>query len=496
MLTRNAVLSALSIILLAIFIIKFRTKDKMYTIKIAYYYNESAVGLDPANIQTINQANLIENLYSRLLDYNNQGQLECVLCNKFWTEDNFIFFDIKKGIKTKNGYELTSIDVVKSLSRLFVLNSNTHGNLTNFIHSHDDIGADKNIVKIKLIKPHYSQFVLPLLASMDYSIVPSISINSKNEIFDHENTFGPYYVSKDSNEGKLELSPNLHHPFYSVEMPSLIHIAPSDPREFVDSFLKGEVDVIDITNYPRTVNYEKLFNQKEKKFTSTSTTPINTFFLGIKSETVKNFTKEQIFYALSIVKDKYLAFRTYGFGFKENVEFIPEMGNGHLNQTQKSQIVSLRNIKEKPKFNKPIVLGVLESSYDKVKDSFKEVPEILVKSYKEDPGFLPEDQRPDITIQTTDSSFNEDVSMLSYNFSMENMGKNKRDGDIWIKNYIDIESKEERIKILQNLFFEMLSTPSIYPVGASPYWAIASDDLELNFPKLFPGSHWWKIRKK
>ena len=55
---------------------------------------------------------------------------------------------------------------------------------------------------------------------------------------------------------------------------------------------------------------------------------------------------------------------------------------------------------------------------------------------------------------------------------------------------------KREIKILQNLFFEMLSTPSIYPVGASPYWAIASDDLELNFPKLFPGSHWWKIRKK
>jgi hypothetical protein len=79
---------------------------------------------------------------------------------------------------------------------------------------------------------------------------------------------------------------------------------------------------------------------------------------------------------------------------------------------------------------------------------------------------------------------------------MENFGVSKIEGDLWIKNYINIENKENRIKALQSLFFNLLSKPVVYPIGASPYWAIAREDLELNFPKLFPGSHWWKIRKK
>jgi ABC-type oligopeptide transport system substrate-binding subunit len=85
MLKRKIILFALSITFLTFLINRLGTKDNMFTIKIAYYYNESALGLDPANIQTIYQANLIENIYSRLLEYNSEGQLECVLCNRFWT---------------------------------------------------------------------------------------------------------------------------------------------------------------------------------------------------------------------------------------------------------------------------------------------------------------------------------------------------------------------------------------------------------------------------
>jgi hypothetical protein len=38
--------------------------------------------------------------------------------------------------------------------------------------------------------------------------------------------------------------------------------------------------------------------------------------------------------------------------------------------------------------------------------------------------------------------------------------------------------------------------PVIYPIGANPYWAVCNEDLELNFSKYFPGSAWWKIRRK
>ena len=487
-----------SIIFLTIGIITFLQKreKQMLEIKIAYTYPESVMSLDPANIISLPQANLVENLYTRLLDYDENGQLQCTLCESFEINNNELIFQIKKGVKTISGYELSAKDVHQSISRLFDLNSNTHGNLTSFISKKEDLTFEGNIFKIKLIKAHFSHFVLPLLASMDFSIIPSISINSENKIIDFKNTFGPYYVYEDNPNGNLILYANVNHPYFSIDMPSKISLIYTEPKDVIDGFLKNKYDVIDITNYPRTIVYEELFQQKIKKFNSVSTIPINLFFLNITPATSKKFSQEQIFYALNVIKDKYLSFRTYGYGFKEQVEFIPPNGNGHLDNSKRFELEKVRNIKLKPSFSEPIVLGVLKPSFDKVVKAFEDHPEIKIVNWIEDPSFLPIDKRPDVTIQTTDSSFNEDVSLLSYNFSMENFGVSKAEGDIWIKNYINIENKENRIKALQSLFFNLLSKPVIYPIGASPYWAIAREDLELNFPKLFPGSHWWKIRKK
>lgn len=103
---------------------------------------------------------------------------------------------------------------------------------------------------------------------------------------------------------------------------------------------------------------------------------------------------------------------------------------------------------------------------------------------------------PDIFMQVTDSSFNEDITLLGYNFSQEYFGLSKHEGKAWLKDFIEILNKEDRIKKLQDFQFEILKKPYMYPIGASPYWAISNNDLDLNYSKNFPGSSWWRIRKK
>ena len=471
-------------------------RKRMTELKIAYSYFESTQNLDPANIQTLYESNLIENLYSRLIEYDSKGQISCVLCKEFWIENDSIVFELRSGIKTKDGYEISAKDAEISLRRLFNLNSNTHGNLLNFIRNETDIHSDGKLLKIKLIKNHYSQFILPLLTSMDFSIVPAISINEKNLIKNHVNTSGPYYIKQDSPTGQITLASNIDHPFYSKDMFETIELIPTQTIDAVNFFIDGKVDVIDITNYPRTNLYESLFIQKNKKFNFIKTIPINLFLLMISPNARLNFSQSQLFYALSIIRNKYLEFKTYGYGFEQSIEFFPKNGNGQLSSEEHNQIEQLRSNKDKPTFSIPIKLGVLKSSFDKLSLAFKDHTEIQVVSYDQDPSFLPSSKRPDIIIQTTDSSFNEDVSLLSYNFSMEYFGLTKEEGARWLKGYIDIEDKHHRIQKLQELQLDFLKKPAIYSIGASPYWAISREDIDLNFSSLFPGSHWWKIRNK
>ncbi len=470
-------------------------KSNKMNLRIGYEYQEAIENLDPANIKTIYQSNLIENFYSRILEYSTEGNLICVLCNKFWIEENIIYFEFKDNLQTIDGFKITAKDAESSLKRLIKLSTNTHGNLKNFIDtkSEHSISSTKNVLQIKLIKAHYSQFFLPLLTSMDFSIVPEKSLN--NAFIDYRNTSGPYYLDTKDNS-KLVLLANPYHPLYSDEMFKRLEIVSIDYGDGVDAFLRNDIDVLDITYYPGLPQYEKLFNQTNKKFTYAKTALMNVFLLNFSSDSAKKFSSEELFRAAGIISKVCLSFKKYGYGFQEVFEFVQSNGSGHLNHVQMNEIKKMRLKTESFKNNRPVVLGVHEASYEKMKEAFVMHPEIEVKSYPRNPLSYSRKERPDVFLQTTDSSFNEDISLLSYNFSMEFFGFTREKGEQWINEFIEISDKETRIKKLQDFQFNLLKTPIIYPIGASPYWAIANEDLDLNFSENFPGSTWWKIRKK
>lgn len=144
----------------------FNKKSNNMNLRIGYEFNQPTRSLDPANIVDIYQSNLIENLYSRIVEYDSNGDLICVLCKKFWIENNHIYFQFHDDLKTFDGYKISAQDAEFSLRRLIRLNTNTHGNIETFLDLNDKkaIYTNGNILSLKLIKPHYSQFIIPLLA--------------------------------------------------------------------------------------------------------------------------------------------------------------------------------------------------------------------------------------------------------------------------------------------------------------------------------------------
>lgn len=469
-------------------------------LRIGYEFNQPTRSLDPANIIDIYQSNLIENLYSRIVEFDSNGDLICVLCKKFWIENNHIYFQFHDNLKTVDGYVVSAQDAEFSLKRLIRLNTNTHGNIETFLDLNDEksIYSKDNVLSLKLIKPHYSQFIIPLLASMDFSIIPEKSIKSDKdgEYLDLKNTSGPYYLNAVKANHHLELSANENSPLYSAEMFKKIEVVPVVYGEGVDAFLDNKIDVLDITYYPGYPQYEKLFSQKSKKFSSHKTILMNIFLLNINPNAFKKFSSVQMFNAAKNISEAFLSFKRYGYGMERTVEFFQANGTGLLSQSQKNELEQKRNETTSEISKEKIILGVEKDSYERIKNALKDREEIEVKSYDVFPGFLSIEKRPDIFMQVTDSSFNEDISLLGYNFSQEYFGLSKNEGKAWLGDFIEILNKEDRIKKLQDFQFEILKKPYMYPIGASPYWAISNDDLVLNYSENFPGSSWWKIRKK
>lgn len=480
-------------------LLKIYKSDEM-DLKIGYEFNTSIEDLDPANIIDIYQSNLIENLYSRIIEYDANDQLVCVLCTSFWVDKDKLIFEFRNDLLSSRGIKISAIDAKFSLERLIKLNTNTHGNLNNFIdiNNNKTIAVEENKLIITLRENHYSQFLIPLFASMDFSIIPSSSVeNHAGEMrLDLKNTSGPYFLDSIDSEGNFILKSNNGSPLFSTEMFKELKIVKIRYGEGIDSFLEGKIDLLDITYYPGLPQYEKLFEQKSKNFSSHKTILMNMLLLSFTPKAVSSFTQDQLFYAAKIIENMYLAFKRYGYGLEKSIEFFQSNGAGLFNQNQIAVIKSLRDKLSKPKFEKKIIFGVQDDAFERVTNALRNHSEILVKSYDEYPGALPLNDRPDIFMIVTDSSFNEDISLLGYNISQEIFGFSKADGDKWLNEFINIPKKEERVLKLQRFQFEILQKPFIYPIGVSPYWAIANDDLELNFPKSFPGSSWWKVRKK
>lgn len=463
-------------------------------LKIAYSYFEEVKDLDPKNIKDIYQANLIENLYMRLFEYDNGGNLICNLCTSYEVKNNSIYFKIRNDLKTVDNYHITAQDVELSLKRLINTRSNTHGELKYFIDDENSVYSEDDFLIIKTKKPEYIQFILPILTSMDYSIIPTRSLDTDGKIIDYRNTSGPYYV-KEENDNQIVLAANPNHINFDEEMPQTINIIRVMNHDAIEKFKNNEVDVIDVTMYPRSNLYRKLFEDKSVEFTSFKTLPMNLLYLGISPLARSKFSKEELYYACKVIREKYVKFDTFGLGHTDAYQFFQGSGNGQVEESDLGKLISIRN-KEIIYSNKEkIKLGVLDRSYEKVKNSFSDQEIVEIVSFENDPAFLDSKDQPDLFLQTTDASFTEDINVISYNLNSGNFGLNKAESEKWLVEYLNQGNKETRIEMIKKLQKDFLSKPVMCPLVISPYWAIGKKELKLNFPTQFPGSHWWKIRK-
>jgi hypothetical protein len=146
-------------------------------------------------------------------------------------------------------------------------------------------------------------------------------------------------------------------------------------------------------------------------------------------------------------------------------------------------------IKEfKPAPKKKIRVGLYNSRF---KDEIEKIDAISVVPMNTSP-LVSNVEDVDLFLDTIDSSFTESLDLLQYNKTFGIFDVTDED----MKNYVDAETKEIRIKLLQEIHYKSIMEGFFINIGVAPYYTILSKEWEAEPSKFFVGFPVWKITKK
>jgi hypothetical protein len=463
-------------------------KHSESTLRLGYSFFGSISEIDPKEIQSIYQSNIIENLYSRLVEYDNAGQIICMLCSSFKIDGDKIIFYFDGSTKTIDKNPIGAKDAKLSLERLIATQTNTHGSLQYFLKD-NGIGIKDDLLVLNVVKEAWAPFVLTLLTSMDFSIVPYGSLKDE-KIVDYRNTSGPYYVSSSDDSGNVVIKANPFHSLYSEKMPQTVNFVPLHAGDAQNAFAAKKIDMIDATYFAYEDDISSIMQDLPKEKLH-KTLNIGLTTLVFSNRIFKATTAAERISAAVAIEEVYNRKARKLYGAVKTDQFFQSFGQGFISPEQK-KVLADRKLKRDFAGEQKFIFGVT-SKYKAWFDQNDFPANVVLKFYETYPGFLPEENRPDVYILNTDSSFDEDISALSYQFSQGTFTFPKKEGAMWLQSYMDIPSREGRIAKLQDFHFEMLKEVKVYPLSAKPYVTICDEKWGLNFPKLYAGTPLWKV---
>lgn len=459
---------------------------------------------DPARVQTATESFFVTNIYSSLVEHSDENKIIPGVASNFNWDGDKIVFTIREGIKTIDGYEIDSKDVVLSLKRLLIIGTNTHGDLRNFLAGNTNIKSleeplssitsNGNSVIIKLKDRNKGTFLLPLLTNPDFRILSKHSfLHNKNlEIIDYRNTSGPYYVSSFDDDGTITLCANPYHYYFNKKMPQTIKLIQASGQDAIRLFKKNKIDLIPTIDGSTEKDFKNL-SSNENEAVIHKTLNIKARFAKFIGRGKTELTSKQRIYIGKKLREAYQQ------EFMDEIpkpsnEFFPILGEGSLTTEELNHLRSLFDSTEKPEFLRKIKIGVHPNSYNRYQKAFSKIPEIELISSAKPPWTLPIETQPDIYIGNTDSAFFENISLISYNIETGTFGLNHDEGFRWLNAYMLTEENSERIKKLRELHYYSLSQGFIIPFGHGPYTTILRKPWNIELSPFFGDMSLWKIR--
>lgn len=458
--------------------------------------------IDGRKIVTTIDYQMLINLNLTLVTYDKDTNLVTLLAEDYDIQDRTIIFHLKKGVKTIGGHEIKAFDAEVSLKRVIAAKA-SHSRLSELLCPDIEKNKCSNIVsneyELKLIaqKKSYIPFILSLLASADNVILPLTALDSNlptSNIINFKETSGPYYINHDKIEDKelthLELTVNPNHFLYSSGLSKKVIYSLIDEENMIqENKLNKKFNYIHNVLSILNENIDKL-KISDSNLDFHNTNPLRNSMIFATNNGKKNFTSSDLIHHSLYLKSQLLKYRASYPNIRQlQVEYFPTGSDGSLRPEQLQMLLNKYSEASKaPAEKHAFTLGLFPGNFKRYRHLFKEnknitIIEITNESHK---------SKVDFYIGSIDSTIEESLDSLEYN---KNFGIFKVT-DQEIKNYIDAESKPERIKLLQDIHLNSLMSGYCLNLGSSPYVTILNKEWHAEPSSVQVGFPVWKITKK
>ena len=488
-----------------------KSGESTKTLRVAFPSALKVTSYEPTRISLDYEYAFLEGVFSTLVEMDTKGIIQPGIAEKAEWIGNELHFKIRDGLKTENGTPITADDVLFSLKRLLVLSGNTHGNFKDLVcpsanlKSVEDecpeMTTDGNSVILK-IKEHKS-FLLPMLAAIDFAIIPRSSVDPKTlNIINFKETSGPYYVSSDDEHGHIELRLNPHHYHASSNIPQIVKLVPTDPNvpnSSLKALAEGRVDHLTTVDAAKAEALLE-FSKEHTEFTPHMTMNIRTLALFFTERGIKELSPEERLY---IGQKARLAFHSIykdSIGYEVRSTFFPSLGDGGLSEPQDLALAHF-NEKTGTRPTHKVKIGLIRrNSPETWAIPLKEMlPAAEVYTETNVPEFktwTPDNPMPHAFIAGTDIGFLEDINLITYSLNAGLLGLSKAERKIWLVDYMNTENKKDRMEKLSALHLRVLMEPTLVPLMSSPFAALIRKPWRMEFSELYANNQLWLIKIK
>ncbi len=490
---------------------KMNSKSIDFLLKGAFTALSSAENYDVARIYTDKQYILLQELFSPLVEYDNNGILRKAAVESFLWNGDELYFKMRDNHHTVDGHKITAEDALISLKRIIILSGSTHADLyailcedkriTNINEDCKNLYIKDNQLVIRIKEKKES--ILPMLSTMDYAIIPKNSIDSKTlKIIDYKNTTGPYYVDKDFDEESkmMRLLPNKSHFHYKENMPQIVELYFSDAKNSSMEMLKnGQIDYISTVDAALVDDVLSFYEASKDSYSVHKTRDIKILCMHFTDYGIKSLSKVKRYQIASKVKQ--VASDTYKgkLGYKLTNQFIPEFGEGSI---PGREAVAIEHEILKAKIDNTqlteIDMSIVSAQARAIGaplSGVKAIKQYISKPFARFSNDL-KSYRPHAEIYSIDGGFQEDISLLSYAINVGVFGISREDGKKWLEEYVALPIKEDRLAKFRELHRNALKEAYVVPFATAPYVALIRKGWKMNFSTLYANAPIWMIEKE
>lgn len=453
---------------------------------------------DPAKIVSAYDYNIARNLWSRLFEFDSDGLLRMMFAtNISWVSETELRVELKREFVTRSGWRVRAEDAYLSFKRIMSLKTNTHGSLASLICPGVSLSSietpcpgiqlEGDTLVLKVVDQRFAKFLIPLLTSADYSIIPSSAVDWRSAgypIVNFQETSGVYWLSDSlfSSDADAVLLANSDHPFLTTATPREIHVydfysRSQVPSQIVELWRQEKIKwIVKAQSIPSELIKE--ICEQEVPFYFRHSEHIRLEFIDWTERGIKRFSAEERRYINSRFKSAFLqSDLAKGSEARQVIEahqFYPPESEAALAPDFLEEISRLPQKNPTPSsatvYNMtfrsdfwPILSVALKPMIADAKFSPPERWDGLMKS-------LPSESMPDIVFGAVDTDFDHRLSQLVYASKMGMMGfQVSMPGEDWIQSYLDSDSKVERTNLVRDLHGTALRSGYTQPLILTTY---------------------------